>query len=848
MSIDVNDVLSIAYGQIGYKAQIGKINKYAEALDKTDAYNTKKNGYDWCDVFVDWCFYSAYGLETMQQLLYQPKNGCGAGCEFSAKYFKDNNAFYKEPQIGDQIFFDWNNDGKADHTGIVYSIETRSNNQKFVVTVEGNTNATGESYQNGEVCKKTYSYYSSSIYGYGRPNFVSVKLSTQTKTTGYNLSVGTVTNAYMWNYFIAKGYSAYITSAVIGIVQAYSSSVSYAAPSASTLLSISEFDYYKQVDSDSYQNFINDNVAFGLIQTNSRDDKNWLLTKCRESSASIADIDIQLDLISYLLQTKFISDDLRDLSSAKNVSDACRLIIPFFEARNNNIDVLQSTNMYTVIDSYATTAYNEFSGQYTDPDGDFGNKITSAILNGTNKEIIAKYGSYAACKRFLKRQHGGPATNDAEATEIDLPQKMEDVIEAVNNHQTNRLISTPTLVESPFVTVKIGNITLGTFSKSYIGNSISVTYPNFMKSIAVVKINGTVNQYTITFEYQIQPGQDPNLLDKIFSSVGFGTIYISYGDYSAPSYIYREEEAIITNLKSRIDFGSSKITYTMSCTSNALALVANSYSFNTIKAKPSDVIISTLFNPLYGLDAVFTGMKTKDIARSLIASDDKEVELTQMQCNPLQYLNYLCSNMIPNDASNGSLTNAMYVLTIHEDYNKIYSGPYFKVSKVTTDTHYTSVNNSDVYEVDVGYNSATRENIDNLVMSFSIDDDNSWSLLYNYSDHVSLDNYTYNIDNNGKVITSLSKNMTTSINQNKTTAYQTNWWTQMTQFPVKATLVIKGLLRPSMLMSYVKINSMFYGQRHVSSGLYVITKQEDRIDESGYRTTLSLLRVSEYTV
>lgn len=66
----------------------------------------------------------------------------------------------------------------------------------------------------------------------------------------------------------------------------------------------------------------------------------------------------------------------------------------------------------------------------------------------------------------------------------------------------------------------------------------------------------------------------------------------------------------------------------------------------------------------------------------------------------------------------------------------------------------------------------------------------------------------------------------------------------MTQFPITASLTIKGLLRPAMLMTYVRINSMFYGQRHVSSGLYVITKQEDIVDSSGYRTVLTLLRVT----
>jgi hypothetical protein len=46
-------------------------------------------------------------------------------------------------------------------------------------------------------------------------------------------------------------------------------------------------------------------------------------------------------------------------------------------------------------------------------------------------------------------------------------------------------------------------------------------------------------------------------------------------------------------------------------------------------------------------------------------------------------------------------------------------------------------------------------------------------------------------------------------------------------------------------MSYVRLNVIFVGGRkHISSGLYLVTQQKDRIDESGYRTTLSLTKIS----
>ena len=45
-------------------------------------------------------------------------------------------------------------------------------------------------------------------------------------------------------------------------------------------------------------------------------------------------------------------------------------------------------------------------------------------------------------------------------------------------------------------------------------------------------------------------------------------------------------------------------------------------------------------------------------------------------------------------------------------------------------------------------------------------------------------------------------------------------------------------------MTYIRVNALFYGQRHDTSGLYIITGQKDSISEQGYRTELALTRVA----
>lgn len=185
MSFDRQKVIDIALAEEGYlekasNSQLdsktenaGKANwtKYARDLDniKFDDgkgfYNSRKNGNPWCDIFIDWCFVQAYGVEDAMKLLCQPKGSSGAGCTYSARYYKSKGQFFtKNPQPGDQIFFGSESDG-SNHTGIVYAVD-----DKKVYTVEGNTSGTkGVVSNGGGVWKKSYSLSYAKIYGFGRP-------------------------------------------------------------------------------------------------------------------------------------------------------------------------------------------------------------------------------------------------------------------------------------------------------------------------------------------------------------------------------------------------------------------------------------------------------------------------------------------------------------------------------------------------------------------------------------------------------------------------------------------------------------------------------------------------------
>lgn len=107
---------------------------------------------EWCAIFVSWvadqCGYIDAGVI--------PKF---AYCPEGANWFMANGQWQGRdyiPAPGDIIFFDWENDGIADHVGIVEFVEN-----DMIYTIEGNV---------GESCvENRYYLYSSPVYGFGLP-------------------------------------------------------------------------------------------------------------------------------------------------------------------------------------------------------------------------------------------------------------------------------------------------------------------------------------------------------------------------------------------------------------------------------------------------------------------------------------------------------------------------------------------------------------------------------------------------------------------------------------------------------------------------------------------------------
>lgn len=173
----VDKVIQIEQAEVGYlekksnanlddkTANAGRNNftKYAREYAKWG--DGDYQGQAWCDMFQDWAFVEAYGVENARRLL----GGFSAYTPTSAEYFKKMGQWSQTPQKGALVFF--KNAERIHHIGLVTDVRDGR-----IYTVEGNTSATEDVVANGGgVWAKSYAIGNSKIAGYGIPAYTKQK-------------------------------------------------------------------------------------------------------------------------------------------------------------------------------------------------------------------------------------------------------------------------------------------------------------------------------------------------------------------------------------------------------------------------------------------------------------------------------------------------------------------------------------------------------------------------------------------------------------------------------------------------------------------------------------------------
>jgi hypothetical protein len=143
------NIVAIAANEIGYM-------EYPENSNKTKY--GKWFGLDsvsWCGIFVSWVYAKAgAALENIGFL-----KGF-AGCQTAVAYFKKTKQITINPVEGDIVFFDWNSDGRYDHTGIF----VKDIDGTYFESIEGNTSSNNQS--NGGIVMRRKRLYKIAIFAH----------------------------------------------------------------------------------------------------------------------------------------------------------------------------------------------------------------------------------------------------------------------------------------------------------------------------------------------------------------------------------------------------------------------------------------------------------------------------------------------------------------------------------------------------------------------------------------------------------------------------------------------------------------------------------------------------------
>lgn len=127
----MNSVTNVAKAEIGYIEDQGNKTKYGEWFGL--------NGLPWCGIFVSWCF--AMAGKPLPNIGF--KKGF-AGVQFAYDYYKNMNRLTIAPKEGDIVLYDFDANGRYDHTGIF--LRWVEGKKKFEA-IEGNTSV--KSQRNG---------------------------------------------------------------------------------------------------------------------------------------------------------------------------------------------------------------------------------------------------------------------------------------------------------------------------------------------------------------------------------------------------------------------------------------------------------------------------------------------------------------------------------------------------------------------------------------------------------------------------------------------------------------------------------------------------------------------------
>lgn len=335
-------VVKLAQSWIGVKESDGSFKFII------DLYNSKTplpRGYK-LKYTDSWCagMQSALAIKLGYTDIMPVECSCGQLIEVAKKMgiWQENDSYIPLP--GDQILYDWDDNGVGDNTGWPDHVGLVEKVENGVITViEGN-------YSNS-VKRRNIQINGKYIRGFITPKYDDVK---EEKNASKQMS----NEEIIWNSFIKAGYSKIATAGFMGNLQAESSlKANNLQNSFEKKLGMTDIQYSNAVSNKTYskEKFVKDSAGYGLAQWTYHTRKQAMYEFIIEQKKKrIDDLESQLEFLFYELNKNY-KGLVNQLKTCKTVRQASDLVLTQFEKPAD-----QSESVKVKRASYGQSFYDKY--------------------------------------------------------------------------------------------------------------------------------------------------------------------------------------------------------------------------------------------------------------------------------------------------------------------------------------------------------------------------------------------------------------------------------------------------------------------------------------------------------
>lgn len=393
---------------------------------------------------------------------------------------------------------------------------------------------------------------------------------------------------------------------------------------------------------------------------------------------------------------------------------------------------------------------------------------------------------------------------------------------------------------APFIEFYVGDLRMSTFDKLDYFMQMDMTYAGTGV--------GSANQFSISIAYVPKPNQDPNLIDKALDGVTAKHLpcRLRYGYSGIKGYNLISQEYECEVLGYTVSLRDSIIYYNITGVSYAMTLREKRYNFPAIPNLNPISFIKVLFN---GISASsFVSSMIKPVFDLKVSGDfygDYKIEIADnassyaepMEFNAVQdvtvfqYLDTLLLNIQDTDDPNAiywyslSDVRGKKTITIHRTTVQVTSSQYndFKT----------------LFVFDWGGNHQNNKT-NNLVKAFETEFKGELNIAT--SDEIIETRYGIDSSGNDVQIEGLEELVVGDYMKQDNTV-TTRTWAKSLDWAYNASMELEGIPADIPIGAVIEVNPMFYGQKHHTAGLYMITGAKCNITSGGFSTNLNLFKI-----